>query len=195
RLLHVAPALDLRRSAPPPALAPPRRAPDVSRRRYLRLVAGRARQGVGGRQGRVPLRGVCARLAAPSDARAHPSRDLSVLRPRTAHLGTEPTRRPADRRGDDGSRGGPRLLRSVRGLPAPLPRRRAGGRSLQPERVGTKSRRSADRPSRSSRLRSASALTSAPGRSAVAAGPSHGSKMITAASDPPGFVSEAQLAA
>ena len=59
--------------------------------------------------------------------------------------------------------------------------RRAGA---QPERVGACSRRSAGWPSRSSRLRSASALTSAPRSSAIAASQSHVSMMITAASDP-----------
>ena len=169
-----------------PALAAPSRAPHVSRRRRLRLVAGRPRQALGGREGRLPLRRLRPLVPARPAARADPARDLSVLRPRPAHLGPEPARRPADRGRDDGGRGGDRLLRGVRRLPAALPRGRAGGRSVQPEpeRVGASSRLSAGRPSRSSRLRSASALISAPSSSAIAASQSQVSMMITAASDP-----------
>ena len=54
----------------------------------------------------------------------------------------------------------------------------------QAERDGTCSSRSAGRPARSSRLRSASALSSAPRSSAIAASHSHVSMTITAASDP-----------
>src|SRR4029079_5998020 len=177
RLLHVAPALDLRHGAAPPAFAPPSRAPHVPRRGHLRLVARRARERLGRREGRLPLRRLRARLAARPAARVDPARDLSLLHPRAAHLGARAARRPADRRRDDGGRGGDRVLRSLRGLSAPLPRRRAGGRPGQAERDETCSSRSAGRPARSSRLPSVSALISAPSRSALAASPSPGSML------------------
>src|SRR6185503_16048022 len=184
RVLHVAPAVDLRHGAAPPALASPRRALDLSRGGDLRLVAGRARQILGRREGRLPLRRLRAFFPARAAARADPARDLPLLRARAAHVGPGAARRPADRRRDDGRRGGNRLLRSLRRLSAPLPRRRAGERPGQAERDETCNCRSAGRPARSSRLRSVSALISAPSSSAIAASHNQVSMMITAASEP-----------
>src|SRR5262249_24790648 len=131
RVLHLAPAVDLRRGTPPSALAPPRRAPHLPRRRNLPLVAGRAREEFGRREGRLPLRRDRARVSARAGARADPARDLFLLRPRSTHLGPEPSRGPADRRRDDGCRGGPRLLRRLRRVLHALPRRRAGERAAR----------------------------------------------------------------
>ena len=90
RLLHVAPAADLRRGASQSALAPARRALHVFRGGDLRLVARRPRQVLGRREGRLPLRRLRARLAARPDARADPARDLSLLRPRATDVGPSP---------------------------------------------------------------------------------------------------------
>ena len=77
------------------------------------VLTGRARR----RQlGRVPLRRVRAREPARAAARADPTRRLRLLCPCTSRLGLEPAHRPAGCGGDDGGRGGGRLLRRIRVL-------------------------------------------------------------------------------
>ena len=68
-------------------------------------------------EGGLSLRGVRARIAARAAARADSAADLLVLRARAAHVGAGAARRPADRRRDDGGRGGDRLLHRLHRVP------------------------------------------------------------------------------
>src|SRR5579859_899158 len=144
----------------------------------LPLVAGDPQQALRGREGGVSLRGVRPRLAARAAARAHPSRDLPVLRSRAADVGPVAARRSADRGRDDGRGGGTRLLRRLHRVLTALSRRRAGVRG----------------PAAGSTRRAVSALTSAPRSNAIAASHSHVSVTITAASDPHVLLYEPKLA-
>ena len=109
---------------------------------------------------------------------------VTYLVARTAYVGARPARGPADRRRDDGGRRSRRLLRRLRRLPPALPRGRAGRWSAQSERAGSCNSRPPGRPARSSRLRSALALSSAPSSRAMAASHNQVSITITAASVP-----------
>src|SRR5207253_6689986 len=97
-LHRLASPVGVRLRAPAPALAPSRRARDVSRRGGRSLVAGDPRSPFVRRESCLCLCGLSARIADRARARARSPPDLLVLRARAAQLGTGAARRSTARR-------------------------------------------------------------------------------------------------